>query len=459
MNNLKLSMYEEVPLSKAKRLLDSRALGFSQLRLLPKANGFRPITNLRRRSTKLQNGKVTLGRSINSVMSPVFNMLDLEKRTRPMFMGNALSSVGDVYSKLQNFRDKLPTSRAQPLLFAKADVKSCFDTIPQQAVVSLMAQIAADDVYRIARHSEIKYTKLEHYRKSAHQQIAKTARKFVSTARRATDFADFDEWLIESHMAEKQQTVFTDNVVQQHYQREKLMDLLKQHVQGNIIKVGKKYFRQKSGIPQGSILSSLLCSFFYTELEVKHFQFLDDSESLLVRLIDDFLLITTNETHAMRFMQIMHDGIGSYGVEVNPSKTLVNFELKINGQRVPKCSSSKSFPYCGNMIDTNTLEITKDRQRRKATTLGDTLTVEEAKTPGRIFYRKALNAFKIQCHSMLLDTNFNSANTVLSTVYQNLLEVAMKYFRYCKSMAASARPHLDLLTGKNATHLKSCSDP
>lgn len=149
----------------------------------------------------------------------------------------------------------------------------------------------------------------------------------------------------------------------------------------------------------------------------------------------------------------MHDGVESYGVKVNPSKTLVNFDLGINGQQVPRWSSESGFPYCGNMINTTTLEITKDRQRRKATTLGDTLTIEIAKSPGRIFYRKALNAFKIQCHSMLLDTKLNSANTVLSTIYENLLEAAMKFFRYWKCMALAARPHLGLLIGKSAIAL------
>lgn len=58
------------------------------------------------------------------------------------------------------------------------------------------------------------------------------------------------------------------------------------------------------------------------------------------------------------------------------------------------------------------------------------------------------SAFKIQTHKMFLDTTFNSLNTVLSTIYQNFVESAMKYYRYAKCMAAgSMHPHASLLIG------------
>jgi len=49
---------------------------------------------------------------------------------------------------------------------------------------------------------------------------------------------------------------------------------------------------------------------------------------------------------------------------------------------------------------------------------------------------------------MFLDTGINSPDTVLCTVYQNLLEAAMKYYRYFKSMTKSKRPQIGLMTGK-----------
>lgn len=368
MSTLKASMFEEIRPLDARKMLDARALGFSQIRLLPKANGVRPITNLRRRFTKLQNGKVTLGRSINSVMAPVFNVLDYEKKKQPASVGSALFSVGDMYPKLKSYAQKLRERNVtgKPLYFAKADAKSCFDTIPQKQVVGLMKKIAAEDEYRIGRHAEVKAAETRTYGQ-AKAANGKPARKFVSTATAATEFPSFDELVGSDYARTKKDTIFVDSVVQPTHRRGKMLGLLEDHVERNVIKIGKKFYKQKAGIPQGSVLSSLLCNFFYAELERECLGFLDKDESILLRLIDDFLLITTNKHHARQFLQIMHDGIRKYGLEVNPAKSLANFKAIINGQQVPQLRDPSAFPYCGNGINTRTLELTKDRNRRKVT--------------------------------------------------------------------------------------------
>lgn len=365
---LKGSMFEEIKSLKVRKMLDARALGFSQIRLLPKASGLRPITNLRRRVTKLHNGKATLGRSINSVMTPVFNVLDYEKRKRPGLVGSALFSVGDMYSKLKSFAKMLQEGNVarKPLYFAKADAKSCFDTIPQTRLVRLMKRIAEEDEYRIGRHAEIKVSETR-TDGAGKFSIAKPARKFVSSARAATEFPGFDDLVGTEFGRNKKNTVFVDSIVPTAHGRSKLLSLLEDHVERNIIKIGKKFYRQKTGIPQGSVLSSLLCNYFYAELERECLGFLEKNESIILRLVDDFLLITTNKDHARWFLQIMHDGVEQYGVEVNPDKSLANFKAVINGQQVPQSGNLTAFPYCGNVIDTRTLEIAKDRDRRKTT--------------------------------------------------------------------------------------------
>jgi telomerase reverse transcriptase len=71
-------MLEEMNTEDAQKILDSRMLGFSQLRLLPKETGVRPIMNLRRRPLKKGHKKI-LGSSINSILAPVYNMYTYEK--------------------------------------------------------------------------------------------------------------------------------------------------------------------------------------------------------------------------------------------------------------------------------------------------------------------------------------------------------------------------------------------
>ena len=52
---------------------------------------------------------------------------------------------------------------------------------------------------------------------------------------------------------------------------------------------------------------------------------------------------------------------------------------------------------------------------------------------------------KIQTHAMFLDTLYNSPSTVLSTIYENFVESAMKLYRYVKSMTPHKEPRESLL--------------
>ncbi|KAI9871385.1 MAG: hypothetical protein M1830_002966, partial [Pleopsidium flavum] len=447
--NLKLSMLEEMKMGKARSILDARSLGFSQIRLLPKESGVRPIMNLRRRVTKTQNGKVILGRSINSVLAPVFNMLSYEKVHQPDKLRSALFSVGDIYPRVKAFKTRLQQAgiTGKALYFAKVDVQSCFDTIPQRRVVELMEKLVSEDEYAIARHAEIKAPDSHQYNAGI-GPLAKPARKFIAKARAVHDFSKFEDVVNTELAVKKKNTVFVDSVVQSLQNKEKLLDLLEEHVERNIIKIGKKFYRQKEGIPQGSVLSTLLCSFFYGELERECLGFLMEGESLLLRLIDDFLLITTEKEQARRFLQVMHNGVEKYGVKVNPGKSLVNFEITINGAKIPRLVGGTGFPYCGNLIDTKSLEISKDRERKRAAGYqgSDSLTVEYSKVPGKTFHRKVLNSFKIQAHAMFLDTSFNSLSSVLSNIYQFFNESAVKFYHYVKCLPSSKQPHPSLLT-------------
>jgi len=130
------------------------------------------------------------------------------------------------------------------------------------------------------------------------------------------------------------------------------MSLLKEHITTNLVKVSKPFlswlletdwsprfvqvngrlYRQKDGIPQGSVLSSLLCSLFYGDMENTRLSFTKDVKSvsassiynvcfsmlrggrkplqLLMRYVDDFMFVTTKKHLAVRFLQIMHRGKG-----------------------------------------------------------------------------------------------------------------------------------------------------
>ena len=79
LSTLRLKMFEEMPTERTNRLLAARPLGFSKIRLLPKTQGIRMIMNLKRRQQVMRYGTMTLGKSINTIMTPVFNAITYEK--------------------------------------------------------------------------------------------------------------------------------------------------------------------------------------------------------------------------------------------------------------------------------------------------------------------------------------------------------------------------------------------
>lgn len=371
--------------------------------------------------------------------------------------------MGDVYKRLKAFKSTLSPSTG-PLYFAKVDVQAAFDTIPQSAIVGLLDSIPQQRHYRISKHVELASNDPS---TAADGKLipSRPSRKWHATAARRGDKSTFFESLDLGRAEKKRNTVFIDSVVQRKYETSDLLSLVASHIQQNLVKIGKKYYRQKQGIPQGSVLSSTLCNYFYADLEMQVLAFLDSSESLLLRLIDDFLLITPDKAKAVRFVETMHRGVPEYGVSVNPAKTLTNFDLTVHGVPVANNAGRSVFPYCGTLINCKTLDITKDHDREalgpvpgkpgqkdghrpkgtRAVGLYDSLTVDMCRTPGQAFERKVLNVFKMQGHLMFLDTALNAPATVLANLREAFGVAAAKLWAYMRCLPSAKRPTTPLV--------------
>lgn len=357
-------------------------------------------------------------------------------------------SVGDIYDRINRFKQRVG-SGGGPFFFAKVDVQGAFDTIPQDAVIALMSTVPSEAYYDIVKHVEM--------RPNDNSTVTNSTvlKRWHASAIASGDSSTFLDMIGQRTAPAKKNTVYVDSVYRKTHKTRDLITLMSSHIQQNLVKIGKKYYRQKDGIPQGSVISSILCNYFYADLERKKLHFLQADDCLLLRLIDDFLLITTNKIKAARFVTVMQQGVPEYGVTVSPPKTLVNFAMSssIDGAPVPRATtrptsvsqtrpSDTLFPYCATQINTRTLEISKDRSCattnvRKDPTLANALTVEHTRKPGANFTRKVLNAFKLQAHLMFFDTRHNATRTVLQSLRDALTETAAKAWAYARCLRSS----------------------
>lgn len=333
---IKLSMLCEVPTAKATEILRKRSLGFAYMRLLPKGKGVRPITNLRRREMTKDGTKRTRGRyllpSINSIMQSVYSVLKYEGKSDSAQRSFGMNSVNEIHDRLKDFKTRMGKRRyTGKFYFAKADVKSCFDTIEQDKVLDIVSEVLAEDEYMLQKFCAVV------------PALGKIGRKYHNRAIPAQDLESFSDFAVD-YVKTKKHMILVDGVAHQFKDRDQIKELLTEHLTMHIIKIGKKFFRQDTGIPQGSILSSILCNLYYARMESETLSFMNREDSVCFRLIDDFLYITACRESAQRFLAVMHEGNPEYGCFVSSDKSLANFEAIACGERVATLAGSLEFP-------------------------------------------------------------------------------------------------------------------
>jgi len=110
---------------------------------------------------------------------------------------------------------------------------------------------------------------------------------------------------------------------------------------------------------------------------------------LLVRIVDDFLLLTTNQNMSNQFLKNLSKGIPGLGVKVNSEKSQVNYPIFIESSASGKVQTVREyrdfFPWCGLLINTSTCEISLDHNRFQAT---DTVVIHRTGSEGLYLKKK-----------------------------------------------------------------------
>ncbi|XP_073010846.1 telomerase reverse transcriptase isoform X5 [Typha latifolia] len=501
-----------------------RAFGFSKVRFLPKEKNVRPLANLKapsrlqlpcheiscsamkegeeRMHTKIMSSvrkrKFFYYRSVNSSLRELHVILKKIKFDHPQLLGSTVFDYNDVYKKMHQFLSKVKTrAKMMPQVFiVVADVSKAFDSIDQDMLMKIMEDVIENGEYVVRKYRQIVCTK-----KSLGAIHDLPSYGCISDGNSSSSKPELAIQLSSSS------GIFVDQADIQKITKEKLHHLLFEHVKRNVLKLDQKFYVQKVGISQGSLLSCLLCSFYYGHME-RHviLPYLEKSckqpngnsekhkvintsckcgskgcsveqdissssgvetigncvqklarainldknhaaneydnenspDNLLVRLIDDFLFITTSKKQATSFLNRMRRGFRDYNCFMNNSKYGVNFDLQKNKpflNRVYTGDDGKSFlPWSGLLLNCRTLEIQADYTRYCDITIRSTITVQVHARPAYYLRRKLCDYMRPKCHPLLYDSNINSPSIVRLNAYQAFLLCAMKFHCYVCSM-------------------------
>lgn len=148
---------------------------------------------------------------------------------------------------------------------------------------------------------------------------------------------------------------------------------LEQHLKYNVLHIDKRFYLQNVGIAQGSILSSLLCSFYLGHMEnTKLVPFLDKvtetgTDSMLLRFIDDFIFISTSKKQAQAFFSRLERGFCEYNCHMNKEKFALCFDVERISPQSNRLyideNGNKFLRWSGLFINCVTLEVQADYTR------------------------------------------------------------------------------------------------
>ncbi|KAG0021836.1 hypothetical protein BGZ80_001610 [Entomortierella chlamydospora] len=378
------------------------------------------------------NGSTSVGvRSMNQQLMNAFLVLGYERSRQLSQKTGSAMGMSDLYQRFKQVKKKLvkhppidPNTLKSPKLFmVKVDIKKSFDSINQDKLLEIIDRTLKEDKYMIHRHSKVLPSN------------GRIMKRFLPRAVAPDEMGSFIGFAIDqAKMSKHAVLVDKASVVHTYESKRVIVNLIREHVGKNVVKFGKHFYRQTTGIPQGSILSPGLCRFFYDEMELNVLSELTNShDSALLRLADDFLFISQSQEKAESFLKIMSDGHPSYGCYINEKKTIVNFDATLNGTPVQKCPEN-DFPYCGLLVNAKTLEIRVDYSRYHNEDIRDLLTVGRDMHPGRSITLKMKKAMQHMCQMAFSDTTFNSLQKVMLNIYQNFVFCAMKFHAYCQEL-------------------------
>ena len=365
--------------------------------------------------------------SVNYKLSDAFHACKCLLEQRPWLKGMGTNGLDGVYRRLQPYlrRHKqrcreAPASSGKPplkLFFAKVDLASCFDSILPLKLLDILKQLlvvggsstwdantstntknqpavpSASSEYVIRRYA---MTYPDRCRDTARTRFVAAANvlgeeesNFVRFAasqskehcsgiqqrRRLSannDMSEGDQILHQKNLVYSRKPirncVFTDHVRLSYIDHAKVFQLIREHLLSNVVQAGSTghRFMQTVGIPQGSVMSTLLCDVYFGHMERdlvnqgklpfgqgdlvpelnsswclnempalpkkrKRATELQSNTTIRkiqpvgVRVVDDMLFVSECEEDIRKFLDTLHSGVNEYNCAVNKDKTQSNF--------------------------------------------------------------------------------------------------------------------------------------
>lgn len=406
------SNLEKIPARALAQASSLSTLGTGKTNILPKASsGYRVITNF--------SGK----ESVNSKLQELLLALRLTRANniRNSSACSSLASIDSFLTKLQKFKQTHHNTKGQYFI-TKIDLSKCFDNINTSKAELLASELLSTfDSYEI-------FSLLSVGIKSFSEAV-KDVRivQRVSTSQSKWNH----EILLDGAPAAPGRILIDPGRSAAHYRRtELLVKDLHELLNGTRVRTGAGYALLKQGIPQGSVVSTILCDIVLDKVEQEGIRY-DQTNSMLFRYVDDFLFLSTSRSEAENFLAVMLKGFPDYGVNINPRKTICNFIT----HQLPSLTPAKTIQFLSWNIDCKYLDplhITlNERSRQISSGTGIILTRSTAHIMLQMRI-KLKSIIAIAMRSAVTSFSWTSKNCWLSNIRNICCDVFNRLRTMCK---------------------------
>lgn len=323
--------------------------------------------------------------NLRSIIHPTQCMLDYLRNKRNTHF-EKVHSASHIVGHIQAFKDRLlkKFKRVPKLHFLKFDIDSCYDSIPRERVLSVVKNLLEKENGFFVRSNS-----------------------FHNPATNSFCVQN----VVNGWKRNQQEELLIDNVKTLYFSNEDLLSILQSEMYNSSLTLSSKCYHRRSGLFQGSSLSGPLVDLVYDDLleHYDHFHPKEGDDSLVLRLADDFLIISTDEARIRGLRELALHGFGRFNARVNINKMI--------------CSISKEerriFSFCALEILIDDLEIKKTPD---SLTVPDIRASSAAKT-----YRRLLGLFEMRLSYGVADLSLNSKKTVLGQIRLITKNIAEAY--------------------------------
>ncbi|XP_028417491.1 telomerase reverse transcriptase-like [Dendronephthya gigantea] len=406
---LRKTMLLPLPQTEAEKRVASRRSLKAPLRFIPKASGVRPVMNMTAKVNPPE-GYPHEERSVNEMLTFVDSVLTYECRRCPELLGGCVMDYGEIFRKLSAFKES-HRSEQRPLIVVRLDFSKCYDRFDQKKMMEILKEVIKEDEYNIRKFIEMK-TNLNNNIVYKHKKPAAPIE----------DNRSFPVFLKENISDEKMKnTVAVDKMFYNSVPRAKIIEDLWKHIRGNVVQLSSsQYFLQKCGIAQGSKIAPTLCHLYLGHMErTKVPDVFSDPDTLLMRWIDDPLLLTYDQQLAKRYLTAMLEEDPIYKCKINVEKCLVNFDaVTSTGEPIKKLSDEEtSIPWCSLFINIATFDVRFDYSRCESfEDIKNSLKYDTSRKPGENMFKCLKFALQTKLHQLFLDPKINCVRTIETNV-------------------------------------------